>query len=111
MSSGLYGLSLAASLGPAVIVAAISVTITKSYRPQLWLGWAILIIGMGLMSTIEVNTAPPTVIGFTILVGIGAGMIFGCNWFPVLAPLDISQNAHAIALFSFCRSFAAVSNI
>ena len=43
------------------------------------------------------------------LVTIGAGMLYQVSYFPVLAPLDVKDNAYALAFYSYCRQFAAVS--
>ena len=78
------------------------------YRPQLWLGWALLMLAMGLMSTLKADTPIGHGIGFPVLVGAGGGFLYQATYYPVLAPLPVSQNARANAFFSFCRIFAGV---
>ena len=96
------------TLGPAIILTGISVSVTKSYRVQLWIGWAVLTLAMGVFTTIRFETPISHPIGLSVLVHGSAGMLYAATYFPVLAPLPVSENAHALAFFSFCRTFASV---
>lgn len=98
-------------IAPVIIISGISITKTKMYRPQLWLGWALLMLAMGLMSTLKADTPLGRGIGFPVLVGAGGGFLYQATYYPVLAPLPVSQNARANAFFSFCRIFAGVWGI
>lgn len=73
------------------------------------IGWAVLTVAMGVLSTLKAETPIPEVVGLPILLGVGIGMLQSATYFPVLAPLPVSENAHALAFFAFCRSFAGVS--
>ncbi|KAI0083273.1 MFS general substrate transporter [Irpex rosettiformis] len=95
-------------LGPAMIITGASITITKTYRIQLWIGWTILIISMGAFTTVKFGTPISHPLAFSALVGLGGGVLYSAQYFPVLAPLPVSENAHALALFSFFRTFASV---
>ncbi|PSR75424.1 hypothetical protein PHLCEN_2v9129, partial [Hermanssonia centrifuga] len=106
--SGVEIFGLCMTLGPCVIVTGASIAITKKYRVQLWIGWTLLTLAMGIMSTMHADTPLAQCIGYPVLVGIGAGIIYSATYFPVLAPLPVSENAHALAFFAFCRSFAGV---
>ncbi|KAK0205831.1 iron permease [Desarmillaria ectypa] len=105
----LFGLALP---GPTfAVIAGISVKVTQRYRPQIWFGWITEIVGMGLLGSTSSTTAVGTVIGFEIIAGAGFGVVFSSLYFPVLAPLPISSNAHALAFFSFVRVFAQIWGI
>ncbi|KAI0083127.1 Mfs1.2 [Irpex rosettiformis] len=106
--AGVNCLAMALMLGPSMIFTGASVTITKSYRIQLWIGWWILIIVMGAFTTIHYGTVKARAIGLSTLVNIGGGMLYSAQYFPVLAPMPVSESAHAIALYSFFRTFASV---
>ena len=54
----------------------VSVSITKKYRPQIWVAWAIYMIGMGVYTTIRADTRLAETIGIPILTGVGAGMLY-----------------------------------
>ena len=107
--SGVDFLGLSLVIGPSVIVAGASIKITKRYRIQLWIGWVFTVLGMGVLTTLHADTPLLNSICLPILLGIGSGIIYASAYFPVLAPLPVSENAHALAFFSFGRSFAGVS--
>ncbi|KAI0694301.1 Mfs1.2 [Cerioporus squamosus] len=109
--SGVYILGLNAGLGPAIVAAGVSVAITKKYRPQIWIAWTIFMVGMGIYTTVRADTGLAETIGIPILTAVGAGMLYPVSYFPVLSPLPVEENAHALAFFSFCRSFSAVWGI
>lgn len=102
-----FGLSMV--LGPIVILTGISVTKLNRYRTQCYIGWAFLILAVGLLSTVSADTSLARTIGFSVLVSVGGGIVYAITYFPVLAPLPVDKNAHALAFFAFCRSFAGVS--
>ncbi|KAI0803147.1 iron permease [Irpex lacteus] len=106
--AGVYALPFTLALGLSLIFTGASVAITKSYRVQLWLGWAFFIASMGAFTTVHSDTSTATALGLWVLVGVGGGMLYSAQYFPVLAPLPISENAHALALFGFFRTFASV---
>ena len=68
------------------------------------------VLAMGMMSTLRADSPFSHAVGYPIFLGIGSGIWYAATYFPVLAPLPISENAHALAFFSFCRSFASVSS-
>ncbi|KAL4246490.1 MFS transporter superfamily protein [Abortiporus biennis] len=106
--SGVLILPSAVVVGGFVILGSVSVAATKRYRPQLWLGWIILTVSSGVSSTLRFDSSTSKAIAYPVLIGWGGGLLYACTYFPVLAPLPVSENAHALALFAFFRSFAGV---
>lgn len=102
----LFGLSFTS--GPFAVISGASITLSKRYRPQLWIAWCLIIIGLGLMSTITASTSRAASIGYQIPIGIGIGMNFSGVFFPVLAPLPVTSIAPAISLLIYLRNFAQV---
>ncbi|KAH9847856.1 Mfs1.2 [Lenzites betulinus] len=111
LGSAVDMLGLSLSMGPIVIASSVSVTVFKAYRPQHYLGWAIFMIGMGVFTTLDADAPRAHAIGMPVLLGAGAGILFAVTYFPVLSPLPVSENAHALAFFAFCRSFAGIWGI
>ncbi|KAF9236981.1 major facilitator superfamily domain-containing protein [Melanogaster broomeanus] len=105
--SGVYSLGISA-LAPAAVVSGLLVKKTGRYRPQIWVGWCILLVGLGLMSTLRANTSPAFAVGFSVIVGVGIGIEYATMMYPILAPLPVAQNAPALAFMWFLRSFAGV---
>ncbi|KAL0569152.1 hypothetical protein V5O48_012826 [Marasmius crinis-equi] len=95
-------------LAPASIIAGTLVKKTGRYRPQLWVGWVLLMIGLGLLSTINANTSISRTLGFLVLIGFGMGLTYAAVVFPVQAPLSPSLNAPALSFFQFTRIFSGV---
>ena len=106
----MLALSICTSIGPSVVVAGLSITIFKKYRPQLWIGWVLLVVGMGSLATLRADSSLAHYAVLPMVVAIGAGIIYAATYFPVLAPLPVTQNAHALSFFAYLRSFAAVSS-
>ena len=127
--SGVYSLAFS-SLGPAAIITGISVKATGRYRLQSWIGWTLIVIAIGLMSTVLATDPLSKSIGYAVLLGLGAGFVVfvgsglpssdfrvlthgsiltATPMYPILAPLPVSHNAPALAFMWFLRSFASVS--
>lgn len=106
--SGVDLLGLAMTLSPISIISGISITVFNCYRPQLWIGWSLTVLSMGVMSTLDSRSLRANSIGFEVLAGAGMGIAYTPTFFPVLAPLSIELNAHAIGLGVFLRAFAQV---
>ena len=81
---------------------------TKRYREVMWLGWAFYIAAMGALSTLTVDSTVAQSTGFSVLLSFASGLLYPTTYFPVLAPLPVSENARALALMFFCRSIAGV---
>ncbi|KAL0056701.1 hypothetical protein AAF712_016693 [Marasmius tenuissimus] len=111
MKAGVVALGPAISVGLAVIISGMSVTITKRYRPQLYAAWVLVILGFGLMIPLDSESTFAHIIGVTVLPMVGIGALASAGYFPVLAPLDVTQNAYALAFFAFGRTFAGVWGI
>jgi MFS family permease len=105
-SVDMFGASLV--IGPFLVLGGASVTIFKKYRPQLWIGWILCTVGVGAFSTSGANTVLATPIGISAINAPGTGLIYAVTYFPVLSPLPVTENAYALALFAFLRTFAQV---
>ncbi|OCH84463.1 MFS general substrate transporter [Obba rivulosa] len=106
--SGIDLLGFCITLGPAGVLGGVSVSRLNGYRVQAWVGWTLLIIAMGLLSTINEDSSLAKTVAYPALVGVGGGIVYAVASFPVLAPLPVKESAHALAFFSFCRAFAGV---
>ncbi|KAI1790040.1 Mfs1.2 [Ganoderma leucocontextum] len=108
LAAGVDTLGITASIGPPAVIAGASIVKTKCYRPQLWFAWCCILLGVGLMSTINENTSRAASIGFQIPTGVGIGIISSVAYFPVLAPLPTTSTARALAFFVFLRTFSQI---
>jgi putative Mn2+ efflux pump MntP len=63
------------SVAPFAIVAGGTATSFNRYKPQNVIAWVFITVGMGLQSTLHVNSAIRNWVGFQIVAGIGFGML------------------------------------
>jgi MFS family permease len=110
LRSGIYSLAIITS-APSAMVAGALVKVTGRYRPQMWFGWIVTLISLGLLSSVSLETDLGQVIGFLVLMGVGIGCESSTPMFPIQAPLPVSQNAPALSFFMFCRSYSAIWGI
>lgn len=75
----------------------------------MWIGWALVMVGAGLLSILKFDMRKSVSIGLETVIAVGLGMLLSTTYFPVLAPLPVSENARALSLFAFLRSFGQVS--
>ena len=102
----MFGLSF--SIPIFAIVSGISVPILNIYRPQNYIGWGLITIGFGILSLLDESSTRAQYIGYQVPLGMGLGIIWLSTQFAILAPLPVSNNAHAIAFYTFTRCFAQV---
>ncbi|TFY81266.1 hypothetical protein EWM64_g2741 [Hericium alpestre] len=108
IASGVDVFGLAFSIAPFAMIGGLTIAKSGRYRPQIWFAWVLIMIGSGLLTTVNADTSRARVIGFEIVAGAGLGILMAATFFPVLAPLPVSTNALALALFTFFRNFAQV---
>lgn len=99
-------------MGPVVVVAGVSVSVLKVYRPQLWAAWVFYIIGTGVFMTMRADTALSQGIGWPILMGAGSGILYGMLLLHPSAPwaTDVSRHVAYVScdLFPCPISFACI---
>jgi len=93
------------TVSPSAIVQGLLVTKTGKYRLINLIGWCILLLGVGLLVSVKANTSIPVLVVYQLIMGIGMGLLYATT-FVVLAPLDVSDNAAAVALLTFLRVFS-----
>ncbi|KAJ7833677.1 major facilitator superfamily domain-containing protein [Mycena leptocephala] len=108
VGSGVDGLGLSFIGAPIGLIAGIVIQKTNSYRIPIIVGWALMVVGIGLLSTLDADSTRSKAIGYSIIAGMGIGDLILASYFPVLAPIKVAQNAHALALLVFVRNFSLV---
>ncbi|KAF7296868.1 MFS general substrate transporter [Mycena indigotica] len=108
IASGVDVFGITFTVAPVSAVTGILVNRTGRYRPQMWLGWALMILGTALLGTLDEHSSRGKAIGYQILIGAGIGFAYVAAYFPVLAPIEVKYNAQALAWFFFLRQFALI---
>ncbi|KAH9918459.1 iron permease [Fomitopsis serialis] len=111
IGSGVDVLSFSLVLAPVGILGGVFVNRTGGYRLPLWTAWIAMMIGTGLLITLDADTPLGHAIGFLVPSALGCGLLAFSTYFPVLAPLHVSQNGLASAFFMFLRNFALVGGV
>lgn len=78
---------------------------TGRYRIINTVGWSMLLIGLGLFTSLQISTNIGLIVFYQLIIGVGLGLVF-VTTFIVLAPLPITENASALAFLTFVRTFA-----
>jgi hypothetical protein len=101
-------LGLTMFITPAAMVCGLSFMIFRRYMPQHYIGWTFMTAGCGILAVLNINSNKATIISTPIMLGMSIGMGWTMTKFPILAPLPYSNNAHALAFFTFLRNLSQV---
>lgn len=92
-------------LAPFAIITGQSVERTGHYLFQNYIAWALVMIGYGTLSLLTSTSSLAMTQGLQILGAAGLGVLQVAPVFGVLAPLAVDDNALALALLAYIRSF------
>ena len=90
---------------PACVVVGYLVSITGRFRWALWLGWALTILGMGVLVLLDLDTPTVSWIFITMVSGLGAGILIPGMAAGIQAAATDEDMAYAVCMFSFFRTF------
>ena len=90
---------------PVAIIVGRSVEVTGKHLPQAYIGWALSMIGFGIMSLLDSHSSTARAEGFQVLLAVGLGIIYITPQYSVQSPLAVTDNASAIALMAWFRTF------
>jgi EmrB/QacA subfamily drug resistance transporter len=106
--SGVMLLPIATSTAPFGIAAGVLITVTGKYRIFHYLGFVLMTIGCGLFTLLDEHSGDGYWIGFQLIFGAGAGIVFTSTLPAILASLPASEVATATATWTFMRSFGSI---
>ncbi len=81
----------------------ILVSKTGDYKTNLYIGFAIWTIGLGLLTTLSPTTSVAKLVGYQIIVGVGAGQTFQTSLIAIQAAVDRKDMATATGTRNFLR--------
>ncbi|KAI1862721.1 uncharacterized protein JN550_010058 [Neoarthrinium moseri] len=103
--SGIMLLPTILALLPAAIIGGLLLTKFGRYKPILVMGFALIIIGLGLFSLLDQNSSTGAWVGFQVIESIGAGLAIPTLLPALLAPLTDKDTALATGTWAFMRTF------
>jgi hypothetical protein len=83
---------------------------TGNYAIPVFVGWALIIVGVGLLTMLDANSSLSKSVTYQLVVGSGIGIGYVVFLFPILASIPVTQSAPAMAFYVFTRNFGFVSS-
>ncbi|KAJ1654437.1 hypothetical protein IWQ61_005635 [Dispira simplex] len=80
---------------------------TGRYRPLVWLGTAISVVGLGLLTLLEADTTQAKEIGFLVILGFGCGLCLQTLMLVAQCAVPVSEVAVATSCFSFFQTIGS----
>lgn len=93
------------TVAPAAGCTGVLVAVTGKYRPAIWTGWALSVLGAGLFYLMDVHTSVVQYVFLNLPYGIGMGILFPATSFPIMAANLEKDQAFAVSMYTFVRSF------
>ncbi|KAF3922626.1 hypothetical protein ABW21_db0200329 [Orbilia brochopaga] len=93
------------TVAPASVIVGIVVSITGKFRWAVYAGWALTILGVGLLYLLDVTTSTVAWIFINLVSGVGTGMLFPAMGLGIQAAAPLGDTGYAVAMFSFFRAF------
>ncbi|KAK5681299.1 hypothetical protein LTS10_007061 [Elasticomyces elasticus] len=110
LRSGLLILPITVSEGALGIVSGVVMHQSGKYRELMWVGAALILIGTGLYVSIGVETTIAKLVGFMLIGGSGAGLLFEAPVIAIQNTVSQADTATATATVGLLRNiFTAVS--
>ncbi|KAK5713710.1 hypothetical protein LTR17_017553 [Elasticomyces elasticus] len=110
LRSGVLILPITVSEGALGIVSGVVMHQTGKYRELMWVGAALILIGTGLYVSIGVETTIAKLVGFMLIGGSGAGLLFEAPVIAIQNTVSQADTATATATVGLLRNiFTAVS--
>jgi MFS family permease len=92
------------TVAPSAVVVGLIIAKTGRYRPSIYIGWVLCTLGAGLLTLQGSATTTVQWIFLTLVVGVGAGILFSAQSFAVQASASNADLPFAGAMYSFFRA-------
>ncbi|KAI8671387.1 hypothetical protein NCS57_00613700 [Fusarium keratoplasticum] len=104
IDAGVAVLPFTGTVAPAAVVVGLLIAKTGAYRPFIWLGWALVPLGMGLMMLLEKDTETWKWVLIYLTGGLGLGILYSAQAFAAQAGASNADLPFAASFYAFCRS-------
>lgn len=111
LMSGVYMLPYALIASIMSSVVGIGISKLRAYRPFLWAGWAVMVIGYGLMATLNASSSQVKQEVFIGIAGFGTGFLFQTPLVGLMAAMPHGDLSTTVAAMSLIRSLGGTMGI
>ncbi|KAI1500569.1 MFS general substrate transporter [Biscogniauxia marginata] len=109
--SGVYLLPVAITLCVASSLTGVYINKTGRYRPPIYFGLAVMVLGTGLYINLQAYPSWPCIILYQIISGIGIGPVFQAPIIAIFSLTKPADIASAAATFFFTRDIATAMSV
>ncbi|KAF7508631.1 hypothetical protein GJ744_009023 [Endocarpon pusillum] len=92
------------TVAPASIIVGVLVSTTGRFRWAIWSGWALTVLGMGLLYLLGPKTSVPAFVFLNLVPGLGMGLLFSSMNLAIQAAALERDVGFAAAMYIFTRS-------
>ncbi|KAJ1023459.1 hypothetical protein NDA16_003076 [Ustilago loliicola] len=111
LMSGVYMLPYALIASILSSLVGLGITKFRAYRPFLWVGWAIMLIGYALMATLNASSSQARQEAFIGVAGLGTGFLFQTPLVGLMAAMPHGDLSTTVAAMSLVRSLGGTMGI
>ena len=111
LMSGIYMLPFALIASIMSIVTGIGLTRLRAYRPFLWAGWAIMVVGFSLMATLDASSNQVKQEFYIGIAGLGVGFLFQTPLVGLMAAMPHGDMSTTTAAMQLVRSMGGTMGI
>ncbi|SJX62434.1 related to multidrug resistance proteins [Sporisorium reilianum f. sp. reilianum] len=111
LMSGVYMLPYALIASILSSVVGVGITKFRAYRPFLWAGWTIMVVGYGLMATLNASSSRAKQEIFIGVAGLGTGFLFQTPLVGLMAAMPHGDLSITVAAMSLIRSLGGTMGI
>lgn len=111
LMSGVYMLPYALIASILSSVVGLGITKFRAYRPFLWAGWSIMVIGYSLMATLNADSSQAKQEVFIGIAGLGTGFLFQTPLVGLMAAMPHGDMSTTVASMTLLRSLGGTMGI
>lgn len=97
-------LPFAVTVVPVSAFTGVAITRLGRYRWAIWAGWAVSVLGLGLLVVLDVSTHPAAWVVIFMCAGAGQGLLLIGHSVAIQASCGAADAAHAVGMYSYNRS-------
>ena len=93
------------TIAPASVAVGVAISISGRFRWAIWTGWALTVLGMGVLYNLSPDTSIPAWIFMNLVPGLGLGMLYNGLAYATQVTVFAKDVGFAAAMYTFLYSF------